>query len=263
MKQNKALFQLLIQGCINDYGGEYGEPKKVFDEVERCDVGNVQGYFGYLKSDPDTLYNITRGTDEKFDWRQNFRFRKPNIEKWLKNHKNVQLEIPYANLGSDIRTHLGFTIDHFKRRDKILRKIEEFKKYCGTGHSKGGGQETMNVLDGQANFPDKEYISITFASPRVGNEAFQISYDKRVPRTIRVVCREDYITKVPLEIQGYRHVGTKLQLGWENPIFWIPVIRAFGSFFHYPQQYKNLIDRLPDDFEMILQEGKMIVKKAA
>jgi len=249
MRVTKSLLEFLITACINDYGGEYGKVKKIFDNTERFDVENVEGYFGYLISEPHTLYIVFRGTDEGFDWKQNFKFRKLPVVKMTNGID--EMHVPYSDINPKIRVHRGFSIDYKKVRKKILEKCKDgtYNTIIVTGHSKGGAEATLAAVDIQYNFPKRKVINVPFASPKVGNKYFVESYNKRVPKTLRVVNAEDYITKVPLGIQGYKHVGTLLRIGKRNPICWIPVIRAFGSFYHYPSKgYLKNIKKLPEDY---------------
>lgn len=72
-----------------------------------------------------------------------------------------------------------------------------------TGHSLGAALATLAAL---RHAPRAVY---TFASPRVGNEAFAASFGS-LP-VFRIVDDEDVLTSLPPEILGFRHVGA-LQL---------------------------------------------------
>ena len=72
-----------------------------------------------------------------------------------------------------------------------------------TGHSLGAALVTLAAL---RRTPQAVY---TFASPRVGNEAFAASFGS-LP-VFRIVDDEDALTSLPPEILGFRHVGA-LQL---------------------------------------------------
>lgn len=251
MRITKPLIEKLMQACINDYNGEYGKRIEVFDKETRFDNENVEGFFGEMITDTKTLYIVFRGTDEKLDWKHNFQFRKLPIVNKITNGTD-ELETPYKNVSPKIKTHKGFTEDYRKVRQTILDKIAtgKYDTIIITGHSLGGSLATLCAVDSQFHFPDMRIINITFASPRVGNKEFAKSYDKRVPLTLRIVNGEDYITKVPLNIQGYYHVGTKIHIGYHNPLCWLPIIRAIGSLYHYPLLYlKNIKKDISEDFD--------------
>lgn len=234
-----------VQDIINSYKGKWGEYKSQHEIEEWFEVKNVQGFFGINSSNPDTLHIIFRGSDEKLDWKMNFRFRKVIIKE-LKAVNN-ELVTPYKNVNPKVKTHKGFTENWKLVRELVFDKIKEgkYKRVVVKGHSAGAATAIMAAIDIQYNLfsPHTDrVICIPIASPRVGNQAFVKSYNKRIPETIRIVNGEDFVTKVPYNVQGYFHVDSLLHIGYCNPFCWIPVIRIFGSFYHYPESYlKNLI----------------------
>lgn len=225
----KSFLIKCAQLCINSYEGKWGKVEKILDKEEKHAVDNVEFSFGKITGEPGTLYIVFRGSDEPEDWERNFQFGK--------------LTVPYDNVNPRLKVHKGFLTDYKKVRDIILTKVKNFSTIILTGHSKGGAEATLAAVDIQYNFPDKVIRCVPVASPRVGNKIFADSYNKRVPFTIRVVNGEDFITKVPQNIFGYWHVDRLCQIGYKNPLCWIPIIRALGSLYHYPQLYlKNLIE---------------------
>ncbi len=143
-----------------------------------------------------------RGSDSKRDWNFNLDFCKKII--------------PYGNSCSDIKIHSGFLKAYKSKnvRDKIRSFVtENIRKIKLTGHSYGAALAIICAIDLQYNFEEKDYEVIVFGCPRVGNSAFKKSYDKRIFKTLRVENKGDIITKVPLWIMGYRHVGGRLLLG--------------------------------------------------
>lgn len=83
-----------------------------------------------------------------------------------------------------------------------------------TGHSLGAA---LAVLAASRRVPQAVY---TFASPRIGNEAFAASLAD-VP-IHRVVDDQDAVTLLPPKLLGFRHVGALQLLGApeENRSFW-------------------------------------------
>lgn len=81
------------------------------------------------------------------------------------------------------------------------------------------------AVDLQYNFPSKDCEVILFGCPRVGNRAFQRSYNQRVFKTLRVENGNDIVTKIPLALWGFRHVGIPIRIG--TP-------RCFGPCVHWP-----------------------------
>ena len=169
----------------------------------------------------DGCLNITfRGSNSEKDWKTNLAYQKKTI--------------PYENTASKIRVHKGF-INAYKSplvRDVIHRQItNNIYQVKITGHSQGAALAILCAVDLQFNFPDRDYEAVVFGSPRVGNRAFQKSYNKRVFKTMRVENGNDIVTKLPFIFMGYRHVGMKLHVGMPR----LPGV--FCAEDHYPQAY--------------------------
>ena len=125
-------------------------------------------------------------------------------------------QIPYDNTSSKIRVHTGF-INAYKApgvRDALHAFMDDgVCRVTVTGHSLGAALAVLCAVDLQYNFPEKDYEVFLFGCPRVGNRAFQKSYNKRVFKTMRVENGNDIVTKVPPAILGYRHVGIRIHTG--------------------------------------------------
>lgn len=157
----------------------------------------------FVRIERSSLSIVFRGSDSPKDWKTDFKF-------W-------QTTVPYGNKHSDIRVHSGF-INAYKSknvRDKIHKIVREnsVEKIILSGHSYGAALAVLCAVDLQYNFPNKDYEVVVFGCPRVGNNAFQKSYNLRLFKTIRVEHKKDIITKIPFVLMGYRHVGAKIQLG--------------------------------------------------
>lgn len=174
----------------------------------------------FLRRRQNTLWITFRGSDSAKDWKTNLTF-------WKKT-------IPYDNEESEIRVHTGF-INAYKTpgiRDKILESITHDTHYIKiSGHSQGAALSVLCAVDIQYNYPDRNIEVVLFGCPRVGNKAFQLSYNKRVDKTIRVENGNDIVTKVPFAFLGYRHVGAKIHIGAQR-LPW-----HFSADDHYPHKY--------------------------
>lgn len=185
----------------------------------------------YLRKHNDELLVTFRGSDSYTDWITNFLFYKQTI--------------PYGNISSKIRVHAGF-LKAYKAsdvRNRILGSIPETVNYIRvTGHSLGAALATLCAVDIQYNFPNKNIEVILFGSPRIGNKAFKLSYNKRLPKTVRVENGNDLVTKIPFPWMGYRHVGAELHIG--RPRF----IGVGSVHDHAPVQYYSSLLQclLPD-----------------
>lgn len=195
------------------------QPRLPGEEMAVIDDG-VSGMQCYVRRRPQGVSITFRGSNSAKDWRTNLTF-------WKKT-------IPYGNTLSPIRVHAGF-LKAYKSpavRD-VLHSLmtPEVSRVHICGHSQGGALAILCAVDLQYNFPEKEYVVMSFGSPRVGNRAFAKSYNKRVFQTLRVENGNDIVTKVPPALWGYRHVGVPIRVG-------MPRIVGFVSFnAHRPQQY--------------------------
>lgn len=179
----------------------------------------------YLRKKDSCLTITFRGSNSGEDWKTNLTFCKKVI--------------PYGNTASKIRVHTGF-LEAYKSpnvRNVIHKKMTcDVQKVKISGHSQGAALAILCAVDLEYNYPERDYEVILFGAPRVGNRAFQKSYNKRVFKTLRVENGNDIVTKIPPAIMGYRHVGVGIHIGRPR----IPGLFSFKS--HYPQAYyKNLL----------------------
>jgi len=248
MKVTKEELVIAIKGDINCYGGEYGRVDwNITDNFQSFKVAHTEGNFG---TKGDTQYIFFEGSSGNKDWHDNFNFFKDPV----KANKNNKKAVPYQNVGADIQVHEGFIGQYKLVRENILATTigkynQGMKRIIISGHSLGGALCTLCAVDIQFNMPpDLEIICLPMASPRVGNEAFAKSYNARVPETYRFIYKNDIVTRVPMEIMGYKHVGKEILIGektkwWEHIIH--PISRNIGNpLDHYPQKYLEAIKKL-------------------
>jgi predicted lipase len=213
--------KLAIQCMINSYHGKYGKVVKIFDNPKNFKIKIVEGFYAVLE---DTVYIVYQGSKGKKDWLNNFKF-------WQKDVKTLK---PYGNITTDIEIHTGFYEEYNIIRPWIHALLNEnpnCQKIRVYGHSLGASISTLCAVDIQFNYKDKDIHCITGGSPRVGNQAFVDSYNRRVPHTLRIVNGKDIVTKVPPKVFDYRHVSKVLNVG---PTHWY---KLFSIEDHYPQSY--------------------------
>jgi hypothetical protein len=100
------------------------------------------------------------------------------------------------------------------------------------GHSLGGALVTLFVAENVTVDALHVRAAYTFASPRVGDRAFAeayatLQYNGAPLQTLRVANRPDLVPKIPLAIEGFTHVGKRLELdsrasdaiAWTIPCF--------------------------------------------
>ena len=155
---------------------------------------DTQGAFGISYRDVFTV--IFRGSEET------------GVMDWITDLKFVQKVFPYAESNNrKVKVHYGFIQAYKSVREAVLQAAKEtpHRQIICTGHSLGGALATLAALDIQYNVPGKELACYTYGSPKVGNKHFVNSYNRRVPKTYRLVNRFDIIPNMPPF--GYRHVG--------------------------------------------------------
>lgn len=104
------------------------------------------------------------------------------------------------------------------------------------GHSLGAALATLLGLDVGLNSGVKDREVYTFASPRVGNHHFKLSYEAVMSQTFRIHNRPDLVPKLPVIF--YEHVGTGVEL--------IPPFRSIEwrlTCFHELDTYLWLMNR--------------------
>ena len=181
-----------------------------YGDIQPCEPGEKlividdcpSGVQCYLRKKERRLSISFRGSDSPKDWESDFSFGKKTI--------------PYDNQDTKIRVHEGF-LRAYKSpevRERIHGQVsQELIHICICGHSFGAALAILCAVDLQYCFPHKDIQVITFGCPRVGNQAFQRSFDKRVFKAIRVVNGNDIVTKLPFAFMGYRHVGGCIHVG--------------------------------------------------
>lgn len=218
LEQVNELLGLSAQAYEDIQSARPGEALYVIDDVP-C------GVQCYIRRRNGVLTIAFRGTDTKADWRRNFLFCKKTI--------------PYGNNASKIRVHAGFLSAY--KCDSVRGRLHalmtrEVTSVRVTGHSLGAAMAVLCAVDLQYNFPDRPCEVVLFGCPRVGNRAFARSYDRRVFNTYRVENGNDIVTKVPLAMMGYRHVGAKIHVGK-------PRSPAVSFRAHYPTQYLSALNK--------------------
>lgn len=174
----------------------------------------------YIRKYGDMLCITFRGSDSGRDWKTNLAFSKQTV--------------PYGNAASPIRVHSGFISAYKSPRVRgVIHGMmsPDIRRVRVMGHSLGAALAALCALDLEYNFPDRDYEALLFGAPRIGNGAFKKSYNKRVPKTLRVENGNDIVTKLPLSVMGYRHAGALLHIGPPR------IFCALSAQDHYPHAY--------------------------
>lgn len=210
-----------LLSMLEDSAAAYRDIQPALPQQRLIAIDNKRtGVQCFIRLEGDTMRVAFRGTDSRKDWATDFRF-------WKKT-------IPYGNYSSKIRVHTGF-ISAYKCPE-IRGRIQSYvtggvHRIQVMGHSYGAALAVLCAVDLQYNFPDRDIEVALFGCPRVGNTAFQRSYNNRVFKTLRVENGNDIVTKIPFCFMGYRHVGIRLHVGTAR----LPGLVSFEQ--HRPQRY--------------------------
>lgn len=175
-----------------------------------------------LEVTSSSIYIVFRGSEKRLDWNTNFDLEQDVVEF---DQKVIQGQIvqerqqvyPYAGRSrSGAMLHRGFSQAYMSVRDRIHEFLRNnpVSNITATGHSLGGALATLCAVDIQYNFADKAAIDIyTFGAPRVGNDGFKDSFNRRVPNSYRFIYGMDIVPALPRPWQGYGHVDAEQRLG--------------------------------------------------
>ena len=186
------------------YGPDFQSPDFQVTATFENKATDTQGLFGVAYG--DTLVIAFRGSEET------------GIADWITDLKFVQQVFPYQeSKNKKVKVHYGFIQAYKSVRQAVLDYARQspHRRIVCTGHSLGGALATLAALDVQYNLPDREIACYTFGSPKVGNDAFAESYNRRVPDTFRFVNEADAIPQTPPG--NYRHVGKEERIGQAGP----------------------------------------------
>lgn len=175
-----------------------------------------------LEAAGKSIYIAFRGSEKRMDWDTNlnfgqaaFEFQQEVVRKQIV--QNREQVYPYAGESrSNAKMHQGFTAAYLSVRNQIhdYLRTHPVSNVTLTGHSLGGALATLCAVDVQYNFSNQVAIEVyTFGSPRVGNDGFRESFNRRVPDSYRFVYGMDMVAALPRPWQGYRHVDAEHRLG--------------------------------------------------
>lgn len=169
---------------------------------------------------------VFRGSESSYDWNTNLNTKQEQKEFNEKIIKDgivagpAQDQIyPYpGESSSGAMMHQGFVTAYFSVKDDIhaFFKNHTIANVTVTGHSLGGALATLCAVDLQYNFGTQisRLEVYTYGSPKVGNDGFQKSYNRRVVNSYRFVHGMDIVPEVPRWWQGnYRHVDQEFRIG--------------------------------------------------
>lgn len=166
--------------------------------------------YGIIRNDKaESITVVFRGSESILDWYHDIIvFKKPiTRDKKIKVHKGFYLQLFNDNL-------------YYTIKNKLLNMKLCYPKYqiYATGHSAGAALATLfsyyfaNTMSNRVFKMDKENIRcITFASPRIGNKAFQENFnDHKNIEHLRCFNSKDILCAVPN--YKYYHTGSGVKM---------------------------------------------------
>ncbi len=175
----------------------YAEPAVIDQELASLGLHNVAHFDepstqAFIAKDGMSVYLSFKGSQEAADWLTNAKFLPTTSE-----------------LG--VKVHSGF-VDAL---DEVWAEIESRVVAAGlpvtvTGHSLGAALASLAAI--RLAKKDQQIAAVyTYGQPRTGHSSFRKLYESALgSKTYRFVNHIDLVTRVPLLLQGYRHVGRRM-----------------------------------------------------
>lgn len=181
----------------------------------------------YLNAKSRILVVAYRGTDDLND---------------VVKDANIDSE-PYLCVPNYGRVHEGFQNVYFSIRDSVIETCKNlngsYNKIVLTGHSLGAAVSELSAPDLLYQHFDVPLEVINFAAPRVGKADFCSNFDRDISVCYRIVNRWDGVPRLPAMWNGYRHVGTAVNV---NGGFTINALHSHSLDGSYRQAVQKLQD---------------------
>jgi len=184
---------------------------------------SIFGTIGIDKNNDDTAIMAFRGTTTKSDWLADVFANFNELNEIIDGiNKNIKVAHGFGSLFGLFKGSVtNLTMD--KQIDNWL-KLNNIKNILITGHSLGGALATLSAVYIKSKYPALNVTVYTYASPRVGNNAFynyytQLGLDKS---SFRFFSSNDVVPTLPPQLFGYKHVGIDYELTDKKPS--IPLI---------------------------------------
>jgi triacylglycerol lipase len=166
-----------------------------FPKFRMLDRENTQGF---VAGNSEMIILAFRGTEPK------------RLADWMTDAEAGFVDGPFG------KVHQGFWRALCSVWDDLQSSIAEFQdrgqSLLVTGHSLGAALATLAVARFRAQPSDKPVNGLyTFGQPRTGDRNFARNFDADFDAcSFRFVNNNDMVTRVPLRLTGYSHIGTFL-----------------------------------------------------
>ena len=179
---------------------------------------SIFGTIGIDKNNNDTAIMAFRGTTTTSDWLADVFANFNELNEIIAGiDQNIKVAHGFGSLFGIFKGYVtNLTMD--KQIDNWL-KFKNIKNIFITGHSLGGTLATLSAVYIKSKYPALNVTVYTYASPRVGNNAFynyytQLGLDKS---SFRFFSSHDVVPTLPYELLDYKHVGIDYELTDKKP----------------------------------------------
>lgn len=224
--------------------------------------------FGFIAEPTDTerqgkeIFIVYRGSQTQGDWFSNLRI--IQTKRKLFPSKNGQDKIQGE-------VHRGFHAQYTRRDSQrnqpsiseiiattLTKEVVAGKTIYITGHSLGGALATLTAAHVKLLHPDTDVHLYTSASPRVGDKAFQKSFQALgIKKAFRIFNTEDKVPKLPPPLElpfqnpQYEHIGENLEFTSDTGSIQfnhtLPIYARALGLNHTQFNYLNNDDGTPQD----------------
>eukprot|EP00455_Lapot_gusevi_P016429 TRINITY_DN1846_c0_g2_i2.p2 TRINITY_DN1846_c0_g2~~TRINITY_DN1846_c0_g2_i2.p2 ORF type:complete len:285 (+),score=101.95 TRINITY_DN1846_c0_g2_i2:109-963(+) len=141
-----------------------------------------------------------------------------SLKNWITDFDVFKADTPFDGL-PDAYVHGGFLAAWKSHKAIVFSTIQQLVvqnpnfAVVVTGHSLGGAQAILCILDLVHNERFSNIVAYTYGSPRVGDPAFASYFNQIVPVHYRVTHSHDIVPHVPLIQMNFHHPGREV---WET-----------------------------------------------
>ncbi len=194
--------------------GEWGLDRTRFIESPKASKRDTQLF---VAANDRVVVVAFRGTEPK------------KLQDWLADANTVLVDGPFGG-----RVHAGFhlALDSvwLTLLDALREVRDQGQSLWFTGHSLGAALAALAVARLRDEFDKPVHGLYTFGQPRIGDRVFERAYDQdNGGRSFRFVNNNDVVTRVPMRVMGFSHIGTFLYFDHNgdlksDPHFWFSLL---------------------------------------
>ena len=191
-----------------------------------------------------TLVVCFRGSDELIDWFNNLKaFREELLSL---NDPEVLVHDGFYDI------YRGVKSDIFEYVKTELSTNADITSILCTGHSAGGAESEICLVELAEEHPSIHMISLTFGAPRTGNKGFSKAFKSKCDVSLHFVNGHDPVPHLPTRIRfknsdSWYHIE-KNTIKKKDYIFWCVCTDLSRQSIdeHYPTEYSIAFDHVKD-----------------